>query len=125
MNTLKFSKTHEWIKKEEDVYTIGITDYAAKELGDIVFIELPNLELELNIEQSFGIIESLKSVSDLLAPISGKVVAVNKDLETKPELLNKSPYEQGWILKIENKQILDFDKLLTKQEYDNFIKEEK
>jgi len=98
---LKYSKDHEWIKVEGNTATIGITDFAQSELGDIVFVELPEEGDDISTGDSFGSVESVKTVSELYAPVSGKVVAVNEELEDSPELVNENPYEGAWMLKVE------------------------
>src|SRR5512140_1198544 len=97
---LKYTKDHEWILVSGDTGTIGITDYAQGELGDVVFVELPSQGKTLRAHESFGTIEAVKAVSDIYAPVSGSVLEVNKDLATTPELVNKDPYGKGWMVKI-------------------------
>jgi len=98
---LHYTKEHEWILVDGDIATIGITDYAQQELGDIVFVELPEVGSEFASMESFGVIEAVKTVADLFAPVSGKVVEVNNTLIDKPDLINSNPYGEGWIIKIE------------------------
>ncbi len=120
---LLFTKTHEWVRlKEGDLYYIGITDYAQKKLGDIVFIELPSVEEEVEKEGILATIESVKAVAEVYAPFSGKVVEVNSSLEEEPQKINKSPYEEGWIVLF--KKIGDIEGLLTEEEYKKFLEEE-
>jgi glycine cleavage system H protein len=97
---LKYTKDHEWIKVDGDIGTIGITDYAQGELGDVVFVELPAVGKALKQHDSFGTIEAVKAVSDLYAPVSGSILEINKDLEKTPETVNKDPYSNGWMVKI-------------------------
>ena len=97
---LKYTKDHEWIKSEGDTGTIGITDFAQGELGDVVFVELPAVGKSLKQHDSFGTIEAVKAVSDLYAPVSGSIVEINKELEKTPETVNKDPYNAGWMVKI-------------------------
>lgn len=99
-DNLKYTKDHEWILVEGDTGTIGITDYAQGELGDVVFVELPAVGKKLNQHDSFGTIEAVKAVSDLYAPVSGEIVATNGELEKTPEIVNKEPYGAGWMVKI-------------------------
>lgn len=99
-DNLKYTKDHEWILVEGDTGTIGITDYAQGELGDVVFVELPAVGKKLNQHDSFGTIEAVKAVSDLYAPVSGEIVATNEELEKTPEIVNKEPYGAGWMVKI-------------------------
>tara|TARA_Y100000813_G_C23999093_1_gene274944 strand:- start:272 stop:649 length:378 start_codon:yes stop_codon:yes gene_type:complete len=118
---LKYTKEHEWIRVEEDFAYVGITDFAQGELGDIVFVELPNLEDEFNQNDIFGTIEAVKTLADLFIPISGKIVAVNEDLEGQPELINTSPYEDGWIVKIEVTNKEDLESLMNHKSYKELI----
>ena len=118
---LKYTKEHEWIRVEEDFAYVGITDFAQGELGDIVFVELPNLEEEFSQNDIFGTIEAVKTLADLFIPISGKIVAVNEDLEGQPELINTSPYEDGWIVKIEVTNKDDLESLMNNNSYEELI----
>ena len=118
---LKYTKEHEWIRVKEDFAYVGITDFAQGELGDIVFVELPNLEDEFNQNDIFGTIEAVKTLADLFIPISGKIVAVNEDLEGQPELINTSPYEDGWIVKIEVTNKEDLESLMNNNSYKELI----
>lgn len=126
MNTpagLKYTKEHEWIKIEGNVGTIGITDFAQDQLGDVVFVELPAVGRMLKQQEQFGVVESVKTVSDLYCPVSGKVLEVNSDLEASPELVNKGPYGSGWMLKIEIANPAEIENLLDAAAYEAFIKE--
>ncbi|AYU99112.1 Glycine cleavage system H protein [Staphylococcus aureus] len=116
-NELKYSKEHEWVKVEGNVATIGITEYAQSELGDIVFVELPETDDEINEGDTFGSVESVKTVSELYAPISGKVVEVNEELEDSPEFVNESPYEKAWMVKVEISDESQIEALLTAEKY--------
>lgn len=118
---LKYTKEHEWIRVEENFAYVGITDFAQGELGDIVFVELPNLEEEFSQNDIFGTIEAVKTLADLFIPISGKIVAVNEDLEGQPELINTSPYEDGWIVKIEVTNKNDLESLMDNNSYKELI----
>lgn len=122
-NELKYSKEHEWVKVEGNVATIGITEYAQSELGDIVFVELPETDDEINEGDTFGSVESVKTVSELYAPISGKVVEVNEELEDSPEFVNKSPYEKAWMVKVEISDESQIEALLTAEKYSKMIGE--
>lgn len=122
LNTLRFTKTHEWAKQENKRVRVGITDYAQKEITDVVFIELPPLGKEVKQDDECMIVESVKSVFTIYSPVSGKVVAVNKTTETDPVLLNKSPYEQGWLFVIECSSPEEIQNLLTYEQYQEFIK---
>jgi glycine cleavage system H protein len=97
---LKYTKDHEWVRIEGDLGTIGITDYAQGELGDVVFVEVPAVGAKLEAGKAFGTIEAVKAVSDLYAPVSGEVVEVNKDVQNSPEVVNKDPYGAGWMVKV-------------------------
>lgn len=118
---LKYTRDHEWAKLEGELIVVGITDYAQSALGDIVFAELPAIGSELKAHQSFGVIESIKSVSDLYTPISGKVVEVNSQLTLTPEQCNTSPYEEAWMIKIQPTLLKEFNDLLTPQKYSEYI----
>ena len=122
-NDLKYTKDHEWIKIEGNVGTIGITDFAQKELGDIVYIEVESEGFEVEEGESFGTIEAVKTVSDLFMPISGKILEFNEALEGEPELVNTDPYGNGWILKIEIKEDVSADGLMSAEDYQNLIAE--
>lgn len=112
-----YTAEHEWVAVEDGMARIGITDYAQSELGDIVFVELPEVGDETTQMEPFGTIEAVKAVSDLFAPVSGKVVEINTLLEDQPELINTDPYGEGWILKIKLKDELEAQKLLSAEEY--------
>lgn len=99
-NNLKYSKNHEWILSEDGIATIGITDFAQEALGDVVFVELPEIGSSFTVGQTFGVVESVKAVSDVYAPVSGEVVEINESLPDAPDTLNSSPYEDGWMVKI-------------------------
>ncbi|GIN62120.1 glycine cleavage system H protein [Robertmurraya siralis] len=127
MNTpkeLRYSKEHEWVKLEGETARIGITDFAQSELGDIVFVELPEIGDEVVANEPFGSVESVKTVSELYAPISGKVVAINEDLNDSPEFVNESPYEKAWMIVIEPANASDVDALMSADEYASLIKED-
>jgi glycine cleavage system H protein len=119
---LKYTKTHEWIKVNGDTATIGITDYAQSELSDIVAIELPKVGKAAEKEKSVAIVEAVKAVSDVYSPVSGEVIEVNEKLVNSPELINKEPYGEGWILKIKIKDPKEIDTLLTADDYEKLIK---
>ncbi|WP_339282576.1 glycine cleavage system protein GcvH [Oceanobacillus sp. FSL K6-3682] len=118
-----YSKEHEWVKKEDGKVRIGITDFAQDELGDIVFVELPEVGDSLELDEPFGSVESVKTVSELYAPVSGKVVEVNEELEDSPELVNESPYERAWMIVIEVEDDNDLSELLDAEAYQEFIEE--
>ncbi|MBM7600648.1 glycine cleavage system H protein [Virgibacillus halotolerans] len=121
---LLYSEEHEWIKKEGDQVRIGITDFAQAELGDIVFVELPEVGDELEADEPFGSVESVKTVSELYAPLSGKVVEVNEELEDNPEYVNESPYENAWMVVLEPADDSEFDDLLSAEQYAAVIDED-
>lgn len=114
---LKYSKDHEWIKIEGEEALIGVTDFAQKELGDIVFVEVETIGETLEKEEVFGTVEAVKTVSDLLLPIGGAILELNEKLEENPELINKDPYEEGWIVKIKITDLSELDNLLNAVEY--------
>jgi len=113
----KYTKNHEWAKLDEGLAVVGITDYAQEQLGDIVYVELPQPGDTVEKSQSFGIIESVKAASDLFAPIGGEVVAINEELVGRPELVNQDPYEGGWMVKVQPEDEMQMDDLLTAEEY--------
>jgi glycine cleavage system H protein len=117
----RFVKTHEWVRKEENGIVIGITDYAQEELGDVVFVELPEAGAEYATEDTFGTIESVKAVSDLYAPIAGKVIEVNEALNDDASLINSDPTGKGWIVKLEAANPEEFNALMTEDEYKEFV----
>ena len=119
----KYSKEHEWVKIENNVATVGITEYAQNELGDIVFVELPETDDELNEGDTFGSVESVKTVSELYAPISGKIVEVNEELEDSTEFVKESPYEKAWMVKIEISDDSQLEELLSADQYSEMIGE--
>lgn len=117
----KYTKDHEWAKIEGDVATIGITDYAQSSLGDIVFVELPEVGRELSLHHTFGVVESIKSVSDLFSPLSGLVVESNDGLVSSPENCNASPYENAWMIKLKLSNTSELDALLTAAQYEEYL----
>ena len=121
---LYYSKDHEWVREEEDCLVIGITDFAQEELGDIVFVELPEVEEEFDKDDSFGVLESVKAVSDTFIPVSGRVIEVNDKLLDNPELINDDPYGEGWLIKVDPADDSELDELLSAEEYAEFIEEE-
>lgn len=118
---LKYTKDHEWIKIEGNIATIGITDFAQGELGDIVFVDVDSVDEDLNAGDVFGSVEAVKTVSDLYLPVSGKVIEFNDALEDEPELVNNDPYGNGWIIKLEVAENLDTAELLSSEEYKQLI----
>ncbi|KGT38438.1 glycine cleavage system protein GcvH [Weizmannia sp. CD-2023] len=120
---LRYTDDHEWVKEEDGHVRIGITDFAQAELGDIVFVELPEEGDEVSAKEPFGSVESVKTVSELYAPVSGKVVAVNADLSDSPEFVNESPYEKAWMIVVEPSDPAELDDLLTAEQYEEMINE--
>lgn len=120
---LKYTREHEWIRVEGNNATVGITDFAQKELGDIVFLEIETLDEDLEKDEIFGTVEAVKTVSDLFMPVTGKVVTVNPELESSPALVNSDPYGSGWLIKIEIADASELDELLSAQEYAALIGE--
>lgn len=120
---LLYTKEHEWAKIENDIATVGITDYAQSELGDIVFVELPQVGDTVTKDESFGTIEAVKAVSDLYAPVSGTVTEVNDTLDEIPETVNQSPYKDGWMIKIRMTDASEKDQLLSPDDYKKLIAE--
>jgi glycine cleavage system H protein len=115
----KYTREHEWVLQEGDEVLVGITDHAAEELGDIVYLDLPETGAEVTAGESMGTIETVKAVEELFAPVSGEVVAVNPDLADSPEIVNTSPYEDGWFLRIKPSD--DFVEMMTGEEYDDMV----
>lgn len=118
---LKYTETHEWVKIMEDIAAVGITDHAQSELTDIVYVELPEEGKEVKKGDELCVVESVKSVSEIYAPVSGKIVKVNKKLEDTPEIINKSPYDDGWLVEIEIKDKSELDTLLDADGYRKII----
>lgn len=124
-NTLKFADSHEWVRDNGDgTVTIGISEHAQEMLGDVVFVDLPEVEAEIEAGDSFSLVESVKAASDIYAPISGEVVEINEELEDSPELINEEPYEGGWIVKVKMSDPSELDNLKDAEEYLNSIEEE-
>lgn len=124
LEELKYSKTHEWVRVEGNVAVIGITDFAQGELSDIVMVELPEVGREVKVEDSIGVIEAVKAVADLYSPLSGKIVEVNSNLGAAPETINKDPYGEGWILKLELSDPSEAEKLMDAAAYKEFLTSE-
>jgi glycine cleavage system H protein len=120
----RYAKSHEYVHIEGDIGTIGITDYAQKELGDVVFVELPKAGTQLEQGDELGSIESVKAVSELFAPVSGEVVEVNEALSEKPELVNTDPYGDGWMVKVRVSTPEEADELMDAEEYEEYIEKE-
>lgn len=122
---LRYSKEHEWVLVEGNVATIGITDFAQDKMGEITYVELPAVGDKVSKDDAFGVIESVKTVSDVYAPVSGTVIEVNDDLPDNPELLNEDPYGDGWMIKVEMSDPEELEDLLTAAEYEQLVAEEK
>ena len=118
---LKYTKDHEWVSLEGDVATIGITDFAQKEIGDIVYVEVESLDQTLDQDEVFGTVEAVKTVSDLFLPMAGEVIEFNENLETEPELVNSDPYGAGWMIKVKVADVAVFETLLTADQYKEII----
>ena len=118
---LKYSKEHEWVRLEGDVAVIGITEFAQDELGDIVYVEQPKVGDPVRQNEQFGVVESVKTVSDLYSPVSGEVVEVNEDVTSSPETLNKDPYGAGWIIKVKASDTAELDSLLSADDYKSMV----
>ena len=121
---LKYSREHEWIRVEGNVVTIGITDYAQEELGDIVNVELPDEGDEIHKDEAFGAVESVKASSEVFSPVSGKIVEVNEPLLDAPEMINEDPYDEGWMVKIELSDSSELNELMDAAGYEQYIQEE-
>lgn len=122
---LKYTTEHEWIKVEDNRVRVGITDYAQKELGDVVFVDLPSVGEKISAKSVMGTIESVKAVSEIYAPLSGEIMETNDDLEHSPELINQDPYGKGWIAVIEPSDLKELNKLMTSSAYTAFIESQK
>ena len=114
---LKYTKDHEWVKIEGDIATVGITDFAQSELGDIVYVEVETLDETLDAEEVFGTVEAVKTVSDLFLPLSGEIIAFNEELEDAPELVNSDPYNDGWMIQIKCNDMSQVDNLMSAEDY--------
>lgn len=118
---LKYTKDHEWVKIEGETATVGITDFAQKELGDIVYVEVETLDQSLSKDEVFGTVEAVKTVSDLFLPLSGEIVAFNDELESTPEKVNFDPYGEGWMVKVKISNPAEADELLSSEQYKELI----
>ena len=122
---LKYSKEHEWVSTEDTVATIGITDHAQDQLGEIVYIELPAVGDKVSKDDPFGVVESVKAVSDIYAPVTGTVIEINEDLPESPETVNEDPYGDGWLIKVKITDMTDLEELLDADEYKELLAREK
>ena len=118
---LKYTKDHEWVKLEGNIATVGVTDFAQSELGDIVYVEVDTIDETLNKDEVFGTVEAVKTVSDLFLPMSGKIVEFNESLSDSPESINDSPYDDGWIIKVEVSNPDEINQLLNNKDYSELI----
>src|SRR5690242_14384628 len=123
-NNLRYTKEHEWVRVEGDIAVIGITDHAQQELGDIVYVDLPKLGASVEKGKSFGSVESVKAVSDIYAPVSGKIVAFNEALSTAPEKINEDPHGEAWMVKIQLADAAEIQQLLSAEDYQKYLGEE-
>lgn len=120
---LKYSKEHEWVKVDGNVATIGVTDFAQSELGDVVYVEVETLDEELDKDEIFGTVEAVKTVSDLHLPLSGTIIEFNEELEDEPEYVNNDPYGKGWMIKVEMTNPDEVEELMSAEEYEAHINE--
>lgn len=120
-NDIKYTKEHEWVLLDGETATIGITDYAQSQLGDIVFVEFPDINSEINQNETFGVIEAVKTVADLFAPVSGEIIEVNSSLEDSPNFINSDPYGSGWIIKIKINDSNEYNGLMSSDDYEEHI----
>ena len=120
-NDIKYTKEHEWVSLDGEPATIGITDYAQSQLGDIVFVEFPDINSEINQNETFGVIEAVKTVADLFAPVSGEIIEVNSSLEDSPNFINSDPYGSGWIIKLKINDSNEYNGLMTSNVYEEHI----
>jgi glycine cleavage system H protein len=118
---LKYTKDHEWVKIDGDTATVGITDFAQKELGDIVYVEVDTLDQTLDKDEVFGTVEAVKTVSDLFLPLSGEIIEFNSELDTNPELVNSDPYGAGWMVKVKITDLAEVDSLMDSEQYKQAI----
>lgn len=118
---LKYTKDHEWVKISDDVATVGITDFAQSELGDIVYVEVETVDETLDIDEVFGSVEAVKTVSDLFLPLSGEIVEFNESLEDEPEKVNSDPYGDGWMIKLKCSDLSEAENLMSADEYKSLI----
>ena len=123
-NDLKYTKEHEWVLLDDNIATIGITDFAQESLGDITYVQLPKENEKINKNDPFGVVESVKAVSDLYAPVTGRVVEVNQPLLTAPELINEDPYHDGWMINVELKDDADVEDLMDGKQYKEYIEDQ-
>ena len=121
---VRYTREHEWARLDSGLVTVGITNYATEQLGDVVFVELPAIGKKLDASKAFGVVEAVKTVSDLYAPVSGEVVAVNDELAANPALVNQEPYGEGWMIRLKPHEAADFNRLLSNQDYEKLLEEQ-
>ena len=121
---LKYMKSHEWAKREDDIVSIGVSDYAQAEIQDVVYVELPEVGTILEQHKTFGVIESVKAAFDLYAPVSGEVIEINEELEDAPELVNETPYGDGWMVRIRISNVSELEGLMSASEYQEMVETE-
>ena len=122
---LKYTKEHEWARMSDGRITVGITDYAQDALGEVVFLELPEVDTDVSKEDTFGVIESVKAANDLFAPVSGRVAEVNSTVVDSPEMVNTDPYGEGWLIVVEPSDLAELDELMTAKEYAEYVRSQK
>ncbi len=121
-DSVKYQKSHEWARKDGDLVVVGISDYAQDSLGDVVFVELPEVGATLKQGESFGVVESVKSASDLFMPVGGEIAEVNDNLSETPETVNESPFGDGWMIKIKPTDVSEYDSLMSAADYEEYTK---
>lgn len=121
-DSVKYQKSHEWARNDGDLVVVGVSDYAQDSLGDVVFVELPEVGSSFKQGESFGVIESVKSASDLFMPVGGEIAEVNEALSDSPEIVNESPFGDGWMIKIKPSDISEYDSLISASEYEEYTK---
>ena len=119
---IKYTEDHEWVSVKDDVATVGITDFAQSELGDIIFVEFPDQDMSVDQKESIGTLEAVKTVADIFSPLTGSIIELNENLESNPELINEDPYSNGWILKIKMSNPSEYNSLLSNTDYEKLIK---
>jgi glycine cleavage system H protein len=121
-DSVKYQKSHEWARKESDQFIVGISDYAQDSLGDVVFVELPEVGSSLKQGETFGVVESVKAASDVYMPVGGEITEVNGDLEDSPEVINEDPFGKGWLIKVKPTDASEYDALMNAQDYEEYTK---
>ena len=119
---IKYTEDHEWVSVKGDIATVGITDFAQSELGDIIFVEFPDQDMSVDQKESIGTLEAVKTVADIFSPLTGSIIELNENLESNPELINEDPYSNGWILKIKMSNPSEYNSLLSNTDYEKLIK---